>query len=761
MRERLLNDGIAAIRHGGSIVCESGAGESDAAPGVRRAGAVCEARSDEERVAEAESLVACVREAAREGDRALLRAARAFVLLEKSEGHRELGFALAGDLAAALGIHPGRARELGRLGHALARFEGLEQAIREEKLALEKAIAAAPAMVESRLSLSEWLKEMRWQSVEGLRRIARRARQTRIVDGRRVTTEWIDLSAEGRTMLFDLQAKLSRMKAAEEARGGGVAVSTSRSETLQKAIRGALDLVRDGAAIGERLYRIAEHPAGSFEFTAIEVGGERTLVRAERARFEMRHEPPADLRGEVARVAKRLRMNAGDALAVAERAVERGLFEAERRPLAHALVQEIREALRGERTSWYRVARALVCLDRLGVPDWREWVALEIGRSASTLSELLSVGKAAERHPELARALEEGKLGWTHVRTLAPYLDDANFGELFRAMLGESVRELEKMRRRLAAVAGRGAREAGGGTRGGRTESGLAPVEIELPEHVWRDLEVLSRLLAKGLGRKVSAAEAIEEALWQVLARWGGPSPLWESYRILVHEERGIGLSWMLGPGGETIEVRAARMEEIRAAGALVYDVAAEEEAAGKREQARVARAVEPRTWAEMQARWRDPSLSEEESFRAAFETAWGRPGRAPEPELALRRLVYIRDGCRCGVCGCHATLFVHVHHVDSRAEGGGNDPGNLVVLCTRCHAVTHSNHGRLVPRAPGGIRLCRVSLRDGGSGWLDRGSAGPEGRSERREGGSGGLERVAANPPAGPVGAPSGAVLG
>ncbi|MBI4616702.1 MAG: HNH endonuclease, partial [Planctomycetes bacterium] len=254
---------------------------------------------------------------------------------------------------------------------------------------------------------------------------------------------------------------------------------------------------------------------------------------------------------------------------------------------------------------------------------------------------------------------------------------------------------------------------------------------------------------AKRLGRTVSPAEAIEEALWQVLARWGGPSPLWESYRILVHEERGSGFSWMLGPGGETIEVKAARMEEMRATGAAIYDVAAEEEAARKREEDRVARtlAPEPRTWAEMQARWRDPSLSEEESFRAAFETALGRPGRAPEPDVALRRLVYIRDGCRCGVCGCHATLFVHVHHVDPRAEGGGNDPGNLVVLCTRCHAVTHSNHGRLVPREPGGLRVCRVWREDGRS-------AGLEGRSGRPE-------RVAANPPAGQVGVPGAAVLG
>lgn len=46
-----------------------------------------------------------------------------------------------------------------------------------------------------------------------------------------------------------------------------------------------------------------------------------------------------------------------------------------------------------------------------------------------------------------------------------------------------------------------------------------------------------------------------------------------------------------------------------------------------------------------------------------------------------------------CQDCGlCPAT---EVHHVRSRAEGGGDDPGNLRSLCHACH-------GRITGRAGG-----------------------------------------------------------
>ncbi|MBI4615974.1 MAG: HNH endonuclease, partial [Planctomycetes bacterium] len=207
----------------------------------------------------------------------------------------------------------------------------------------------------------------------------------------------------------------------------------------------------------------------------------------------------------------------------------------------------------------------------------------------------------------------------------------------------------------------------------------------------------LVRVLGKRLGRATGTAEVIEEALWQFLVTIGAPSPLWESYRIVIHHDRGTGFSWMVGSGG-IVPVTGDELARIRGEGAAVYDVAKEIEAATRRETDRLAGVL-------------SGSLSEEEAFMEEFRKTYGLSGRAPDPDLALRRAIYLRDGGRCSVCGCHAALYVHVHHVDPRAEGGGNDPANLALVCTRCHALAHSNHGRLVPREPLPALVFRISV--------------------------------------------------
>ncbi|MBI4612480.1 MAG: HNH endonuclease [Planctomycetes bacterium] len=678
--------------------------ESDGDEADARAESRGEPDIDESDGDEADALVDAVREAAADCDGATLRAARAFEMVERSRAHREMGIALLGDLATRLGVAPRRARELLDLGRALREYPGLGEGIRAGRIPLEKAVAVAPAMVARRWPLAEWTKEIRARDVGSLRALSRRETRSRVVDGRRLMKDPVDLSAEARAMLFDLQAKFSRLRARDAAVSGERPIPMSRTDVLEKAIRLALDLVRDGASVGERLYRIAEHAPGSFEIVAADVGGELHLLRAERGRFDLVQAPPEDVAGVVARLKKRHGTPGGDLLDIAGRALAEGVFATEKRPLAYALVEEIREALRGEKAGWCRVARAMVSLDRLGVPDWREWVACVIRRSLATVSELLSCGKAAANYPPLAEALESGRLGWTHVRTLAPYLDDENFEWLFSEMLHQSVRELEATRKLLAGALGREPRRSPAAGKG----TGLPPLEIELPDRAWRDLEELAKILGKKKASGVSFAEAIEEALWQALAKWGAPSPLWEAYRILVHHDRETGLSWMVGPG-EIVTVAKEELARIRARGAHVYDVEAEEAAARRRERDRLAGALGGRGHLDGSGAREGAGagkLSREEALARAIAEALALPGRTPEPEMALRRLVYIRDGCRCSVCGCRAALFVHVHHLDPRAEGGGNDPDNLALLCWSCHSVTHSNHGKLVPRTPAGTRI-------------------------------------------------------
>ncbi len=56
----------------------------------------------------------------------------------------------------------------------------------------------------------------------------------------------------------------------------------------------------------------------------------------------------------------------------------------------------------------------------------------------------------------------------------------------------------------------------------------------------------------------------------------------------------------------------------------------------------------------------------------------------------ATRRRVLARDRHCCQAPGCDHTKFLEVHHIKPRSDGGGNDPENLITLCSACHRLWH-----------------------------------------------------------------------
>src|SRR5438105_12513824 len=55
-----------------------------------------------------------------------------------------------------------------------------------------------------------------------------------------------------------------------------------------------------------------------------------------------------------------------------------------------------------------------------------------------------------------------------------------------------------------------------------------------------------------------------------------------------------------------------------------------------------------------------------------------------------VRRLVWHRDFGKCKVPGCRATRNLEVHHIVPRAEGGGHELENLILLCNGHHDSHH-----------------------------------------------------------------------
>lgn len=66
-------------------------------------------------------------------------------------------------------------------------------------------------------------------------------------------------------------------------------------------------------------------------------------------------------------------------------------------------------------------------------------------------------------------------------------------------------------------------------------------------------------------------------------------------------------------------------------------------------------------------------------------------PARAHQdipPSIA--RLVWRRDGNRCRVPGCRSARGLELHHLVRRADGGGHEASNIVLICSACHAAHH-----------------------------------------------------------------------
>ena len=75
----------------------------------------------------------------------------------------------------------------------------------------------------------------------------------------------------------------------------------------------------------------------------------------------------------------------------------------------------------------------------------------------------------------------------------------------------------------------------------------------------------------------------------------------------------------------------------------------------------------------------------------------------------ATRRQVFRRDQQRCVVPGCKNAIFLDLHHVTPRSEGGGHDPDVLVVLCGVHHRAQHRGQLIIEGRVSSGLSFRHV----------------------------------------------------
>jgi hypothetical protein len=67
-----------------------------------------------------------------------------------------------------------------------------------------------------------------------------------------------------------------------------------------------------------------------------------------------------------------------------------------------------------------------------------------------------------------------------------------------------------------------------------------------------------------------------------------------------------------------------------------------------------------------------------------------GKPRERDKLPLKTRMVLLTECGYRCAVPKCRNILALDMHHMWEVAAGGGDDPTNLIALCSYCHDLYH-----------------------------------------------------------------------
>jgi len=296
----------------------------------------------------------------------------------------------------------------------------------------------------------------------------------------------------------------------------------------------------------------------------------------------------------------------------------------------------------------------------LGFGSFFEYAERLFGFRPRSTHEKLRVAEALERLPALASALEEGRLNWSATRELTRVAVPETESSWLQFAAGKSLRQLEDL------VAGK--------------RPGDTPADAPDPSahrHVLR-FEVTAEtfaLLREALAelRRRSDSSLNDDAALREMARCvlvGSRNEGRSSYQIAL-----------------TLCPQCASAHQT-ANGQLVP--------------------VGPEVVAKAQCDAQHlPAL---EHDARADSSAHVDTRAKQEVPPALRRAVMQRDHHRCRVPACKNAIFLDVHHLRLRTEGGKHEADNLIAVCSAHHSALH--HGQL--RSEGTADAVRFVHADG-----------------------------------------------
>jgi 5-methylcytosine-specific restriction endonuclease McrA len=303
----------------------------------------------------------------------------------------------------------------------------------------------------------------------------------------------------------------------------------------------------------------------------------------------------------------------------------------------------------------------------LGFGSFGEYIERMLGYRRRSTDERLRVAEALETLPELARALRDGQVTWSIARELTRVATPKNERAWMDVARGRTVRQVEEL------VAGH---RPGDGPEDGYDASFRPHVlRFEVSAETFATFrEAMAKL------RREAGSQLDDDAALLLLARQilGGPADEGRSsYQIGLTVCEGCRRGWQHGRG-DLVEVEA---DIVEMAGCDAQHLGVVDEPTFPVDVDQPTSMAEPTSAEE--------STSANDARSRAHVGARAKRARQNVPP-AVRRRVIRRDGGRCVVPGCRQGVFIDVHHVVPRSEGGNHDPDTLVVLCSAHHRALH-----------------------------------------------------------------------
>jgi hypothetical protein len=300
-----------------------------------------------------------------------------------------------------------------------------------------------------------------------------------------------------------------------------------------------------------------------------------------------------------------------------------------------------RAALDAEEARWLREAERCEIWRELGMVSVLDYLERVLGYAPRTAQERLRVARTLGELPVLSEGLARGGLAYSAIRELTRVATPGTERAWCEAAMGKNLREIEE----LVADHRPGDRPEDPGD----PEARMHVVRFEVSAETFAMLRQAQHVLDEERGSRLSEDELMAAFCGAVLEGTQAREPSGRAkFQIALRVCERCQRGWQEG-GGAQVAVSAAMVERARCDAQEIG------------------------------------SLDGAGPERAHQDVA---------PSVA--RFVWRRDGGRCRVPGCRSTRGLEIHHIVHRANGGGHDAGNLVLVCSACHSAHHQGQLRI-----------------------------------------------------------------